>query len=139
MSASTDLEELKKFMTARVPYWKTLGLELKEVAPGKAVFEAHVRENLMQNGILHGGVLASIVDSACAVAAVTRLYPTAYATTINLRVSYLRPVVSGVFRAEGTCIKAGKSVLFSEAEVVNHTGEVVCRASSELLVVPNRG
>ncbi|HWZ42318.1 MAG TPA: PaaI family thioesterase [Candidatus Saccharimonadales bacterium] len=138
MPQNTDLNLLHAFMSSRVPYWQTLGMELKEVAPGRAVFEAEVREGLLQNGILHGGVLASIADSACAVAAISKVYPQAYATTINLRVSYLKPVPTGIFRAEGVCIRAGKTILFCEAEIFNEKGETVCKASSELIVVPVR-
>jgi uncharacterized protein (TIGR00369 family) len=136
MPQETQLDLLRSFMASRIPYWQTLGLQLKEVSPGRAVFEAEVREDLMQNGILHGGVLASIADSACAVAAISKIYPDAYATTINLRVSYLKPMVQGRFRAEGVCIRAGKTILFSEAEVFNEQGETVCKASSELIVIP---
>jgi len=136
MPQDSELVTLRSFMSSRIPFWQTLGLQLKEVSPGRAVFEALVRDDLMQNGILHGGVLASIADSACAVAAISKIYPQAYATTINRRVSYLKPVVRGKFRAEGVCIRAGKTILFSEAEVFNEQGETVCKASSELIVIP---
>jgi len=130
------MNDLRKFMTGIVPYWQTLGLELVEVEPGRAVFAANVRPQLMQNGVLHGGVLASIADSACAVAAISRVYPTNYATTINLQVSYLKPVVEGRFRAVGRCLKAGKNVLFSEAQVFDENETLVCSAVSQLLVIP---
>ena len=134
-----DLQALLTFMSQNVPYWGTLGLQLKDVSRGKAVFEASMRPDLLQNGILHGGVLASIADSACAVAAISLLYPKAYATTINLRVAYMKPVVQGKFRCEGRCIKAGRTIMFCEADVWNEQEELVCKASSELMVVPNRG
>jgi uncharacterized protein (TIGR00369 family) len=130
------MDELRRFMTGLVPYWQTLGLELLEVEPGRAVFAANVRPQLLQNGVLHGGVLASIADSACAVAAISRVYPATYATTINLQVSYLKPVLEGRFRAVGRCLKAGKNVLFSEAQVFDDREALVCSASSQLLVIP---
>src|SRR5258708_31290746 len=129
MPPEPDFTALQSFMSSKIPYWQTLGVQLKEVSTGKAVFEAQVRPDLLQNGILHGGVLASIADSACAVAAISKVYPRAYATTINLRVSYLKPVVSGTFRAHGVCIRAGKTILFSEAEVFNAAGGRVGRAA----------
>src|SRR5215467_11320715 len=130
--SNTPFQDLQHFMTTVVPYWQTLGLELKEVAPGKAVFEAAVVPGLMQNRVLHGGVLASIADSACAVAAISLVYPERYATTINLQVSYLKPVTEGRFRAEGKCLKAGKKVLFCEASIFDHQQTLVCTASSQL-------
>lgn len=130
------MDDLKTFMHSIVPYWQTLGLELVEVEPGRSVFTANVRPQLLQNGVLHGGVLASIADSACAVAAISRVYPASYATTINLQLAYLKPVREGRFRAEGKCLKAGKNVLFSEAQVFDDREALVCSASSQLLVIP---
>jgi uncharacterized protein (TIGR00369 family) len=130
------MDDLRKFMNGIVPYWQTLGLELVEAEPGRAVFAANVRPELMQNGVLHGGVLASIADSACAVAAISRVYPDNYATTINLQLSYLKPVLEGRFKAVGRCLKAGKNVLFSEAQVFDYRENLVCAAASQLLVIP---
>ncbi len=63
------------------------------------------------------------------------VFPVYYAVTINLQVSYLRPVLEGRFRAEGKCIKAGKKVLFCEAAVYDNRDELVCTAVSQLLAV----
>lgn len=139
VKSDNRLQELKEVMTGAVPYWRTLGLELKEVTPGRAVFEAETRPDLMQNAaVVHGGVLASIADSACAVAGMSKVFPENYATTINLQLAYLKPLVEGRFRAEGACVKAGKTILFCEAVVFDHKGSVICRASSQLMVVPWR-
>lgn len=136
--AGEDLTVLQEFMKAHVPYWRLLGMELKEVSPGWSVFECPVRDSHLQNGVVHGGVLASIADSACAVAAISIVFPSAYATTINLQLSYLRPISTGIFRAEGKCLKTGKNLLFSEARVLNAAGELICTASSQLMVLPVR-
>lgn len=138
MNAENDLQELRQFMTHAVPYWRTLGLELKLVNPGQAVFEAHVRPALMQNNVVHGGVLASIADSACAVAGISRVFPESYATTINLQMSYLKPLAAGLFRAEGKCLKSGRNVLFCEAHVFDESGSLICTASSQLMVIPRK-
>ncbi len=123
-------------MTRQVPYWQTLGLELKEVSPGVAVFEAEVRDGHLQNGVVHGGLLASIADSACAVAGISMVYPANYATTINLQLSYLKSVTKGTIRAEGKCLRAGRNLLFCEAQVRDGDRSLVCTASSQLMVVP---
>ncbi|HYX54012.1 MAG TPA: PaaI family thioesterase [Candidatus Limnocylindrales bacterium] len=133
--ANPRLQEFQQFMADAIPYWKTLGLRLVEVAPGHAVFEADVSPGMMQNGVVHGGVLASIADSACAVAGISHVFPKSYATTVNLQVAYLKPLREGRFRAEGKCVKPGRSVLFCEARVVDQQGTPICTASSQLLVV----
>lgn len=136
METEPALSDLCTFMTAAVPYWQTLGIQLKEVTPGKAIFEGAVRPGLLQNKVLHGGVLASIADSACAVAAISMVFPASYATTINLQISYLKPVIEGSFRAEGRCLKAGKKVLFCEASVFDDQHALVCTAGSQLVAIP---
>jgi uncharacterized protein (TIGR00369 family) len=130
--------DLREFMTRAVPYWQTLGMELKEVVAGRAVFEAESRPDLMQNAVVHGGVLASIADSACAVAGISQVFPANYATTINLQMAYLKPLVQGKFRAEGKCVKAGKTILFCEAVVYDEGNAIICTAASQLMVVPWR-
>jgi uncharacterized protein (TIGR00369 family) len=105
-----------------------------------------------KTGARRGPRLASIADSACAVAAISTIFPDNYATTINLQVAYLKPVAAGRFRAVGRCVRAGKSVLFSQAEVFDEKealvspsqitqerrdpGALVCSASSQLMVIP---
>ena len=129
-------DELRRYLTDGVPYWRRLGLELVSVSRDEAVFEAAYRDDLSQRGILHGGVLASIIDSVCACAAIAHTYPDAYATTINLQVAYTKAVSAGRIRAVGKCIRAGQRVLFCEAQVWNERGELVGSGSSQLLRIP---
>jgi uncharacterized protein (TIGR00369 family) len=128
-----QMDELRKFMSEAIPYWKTLGLELIEVAPGHAVFEAEVRPGLLQNNVVHGGVLASIADSACAVAAITKsisskLRHNHQSSTRVLETAQIRQVQSC-----SKCIKAGRSILFCEATVVDENSVIICTASSQLI------
>ena len=135
MSKSSDL---MNYMKEAVPFWKTLGLELVEANEGMAKFEVTFDPKHDQNGIMHGGVLASLIDSACAVAAISKIYPDAYATSINLNIAYLKPVSQGKLRATGECIRAGKTVMFCEAKVWNEAGELVCTGSSQLARIASK-
>ena len=128
--------ELQELLKITVPYWETLGLELKEVGQGRAVFEVEVRPGLLQKrNVVHGGVLASIADSACAVAGMTMVFPGSYVTTINLQVAYLKPVAEGRIRAEGLCVRAGRTLVFSEARMWDCRETLVCTAASQLMVL----
>jgi uncharacterized protein (TIGR00369 family) len=132
--------ELQALLEISVPYWETLGLELKEVGQGRAVFEVEVRPGLLQKrNVVHGGVMASIADSACAVAGMTMVFPENYVTTINLQVAYLRPVADGRIRAEGVCVRAGRAVVFSEARIWDARETLVCTATSQLMVLTAKG
>ena len=128
----TALRQIRDF-AARIPVLRTLGFRLTDVRRGFAVFEGQITEGLTQNGILHGGILAAILDTACAAAAISVDFPDSYATTAGLQVSYLRSIKQGTFRAEGQCLKSGKTLLFSEASVRDSTGELLATASSQLI------
>jgi len=132
-------DDLTRYMSDRVPYWRTFGLELVSVSKAEAVFEAEYRDDLTQSGILHGGVLASLIDSACACAAIAHTHPEAFATTITLQVAYLKPVSRGRVRAVAKCIRPGGRVLFCEAQVWDADGALVGSGSSQLLRVPSNG
>src|SRR5260370_40802341 len=97
------------------------------------MYEGAGHAGFIEYQMLNGVLLDFIVESACAVAAISLVFPVHYAVTINLQVSYLRPVLEGRFRAEGKCIKAGKKVLFCEAAVYDNRDELVCTAVSQLL------
>lgn len=130
------MDELREMLIARVPFWRTLGLELRSVSREGVVFEGEYRDDLSQGGVLHGGVLASLIDSACACAAIAYTYPEAYATTIDLQVSYARAIGGGRLRAVGTCVRSGGRVLFCEAKVWNEADELVGLGTSQLLRIP---
>ena len=129
------MEELKKILYKRIPYYSTLGLELQEIGDGKATFEVKIRKELTQNGMVHGGVIASLIDSACACAAFSLIYPEGYATTIDLQVEFHKPVTNGRLIATGKCLKSGKHIFFCKAKVWNGDGKLISTGSSQLLSI----
>ena len=127
------MEELKKVLYKRIPYYSTLGLELVEFGNGRASFELIVRKDLTQNGMVHGGVIASLVDSSCACAAFSLIYPNGYITTIDLQVEFLKPVSKGRLLAKAKCIKSGKNIYFCKAKVWNGENVLISTGGSQLL------
>ena len=127
------MEKLNKILNNLIPYASTLGLELQEFADGIAVFEMNFRKDLTQFGMIHGGVLASLVDISCTWAAVSLVFPKGNTTTIDLQVEYLKPVKGGRLKAKGKCIKSGRNIFFCKAKVWNEEGELVCTGSSQIL------
>src|SRR5260370_8433531 len=78
---------------ASVPYAKFLGLELGEMKLGEANLHLEVRAELRQNrGVVHGGAVASLIDTTSAFAVLTRLEPNDRATRTHLPIPYLRPI-----------------------------------------------
>jgi len=133
------MNDLIAEMKRRVPYWGTLGLELLEIGDGRATMAVTFRPQHLQNGVMHGGVVASLIDSACACAALSRIHPDAHATSVNLQVTYLKAVTGGRLTARAECLRAGRRILFTEARVVNDAGELVATGTSQLVRIAPGG
>jgi uncharacterized protein (TIGR00369 family) len=114
-----------------VPFIKLLGMELIGLEPSEAVLRLKMREELRQpHGVLHGGATASIIDTATAFAVITVLERGEKATTVDLTVHYLRPVVEGAIICTAKVVRAGRRLLTVSAEVVNDEGKLIATALS---------
>src|SRR6185295_3774385 len=90
---------------ASVAYAKFLGLELCELRTGEVSVCLDVREELKQNqGVVHGGAVASLIDTAAAFAILTTLAPHERVTTTDLTIHYLRPITDGRLTATGRIV-----------------------------------
>ena len=114
---------------ASVPYAKFLGLELGEVRNGEANIWLEVRDELKQNqGVVHGGAVASLIDTAAAFAVVTKLEPGDRVTTTDLTIHYLRPITKGRLTATARVIRSGRRLFVLSIEVWNDARGLVATA-----------
>lgn len=105
---------------AKVAYAKFLGLELCELKSGEVSVCLEVRDELKQNqGVVHGGAVASLIDTASAFAILTRLAPDERVTTTDLTIHYLRPIPGGRLVATARIIRGGRRVFVVNVEVNN--------------------
>ncbi len=134
MSAETlSAAQLKRIREAlaTVPFAKLLGLELDAIGPGTATLALEVRTDLTQNqGIVHGGAIASLIDTATAFAILSLITPEERVTTVDLTISYLRPVTSGRVRAMAKVVRAGRRLFVVSAEVFDESGTLASTALS---------
>jgi len=124
---------LKRIQKAlgRVPFAKLLGLELEDVGHGTATLAFTVRKKLTQNqGLVHGGAIASLIDTATAFAILSLLDPKERVTTVDLTICYLRPATSGRLRAVARVVRAGRRVFVVSAEVFTDDGNLASTALS---------
>lgn len=115
-----------------------LDVELLEVGEGFAACGGVIGPQAMNSyGVVHGGYIATLLDTACSVAVLTKLGPGFGYTTIELKVSYVRAIPGdiGRVRAEGTAINVGRRIGFSEAKLLDATGNLLATASSSVLVI----
>ncbi|KIX84442.1 PaaI family thioesterase [Thermus filiformis] len=111
---------------ARNPFLEWLAPERFTRGEGRAELWLSVREEFLQaQGRVHGGVLASLLDTVMGSAAGSL---GARVVTVDLAVSYLRPAEGPRLVAEGWVVRAGESLFFAEGAVRDEGGQEVARA-----------
>jgi uncharacterized protein (TIGR00369 family) len=114
-----------------VPFAHLLGIELDEISEGTATLGLQVRKKLTQNhGVVHGGAIASLIDTAMAFAIITLLAPQEKVTTVDLTVSFLRPLTEGRITAVAKVMRAGRRLLVVSANVFAEDGKLASTALS---------
>jgi uncharacterized protein (TIGR00369 family) len=114
---------------AAVPYARLLGLELGEVDQGAVSIHLEVRDDLRQNqGVVHGGAVASLIDTAAAFAVLTQLEINEHVTTTDLTIHYLRPAGSGRLTARARIVRSGRRLFVLSVEVTNNQQILVATA-----------
>ncbi len=106
------------------PYWRFLGMTVVPGREGEPAVRLDVREEHLQiMGRVHGGVLASLLDSAVALAVHAPMAPGSAAATLDLSVQYLRPVTTpAVLLAQGEVLARSGHVALARAEVTDLEG-----------------
>jgi uncharacterized protein (TIGR00369 family) len=116
----------------------TLGLICVEKSePGRTVWRARVDERFLNPaGVVQGGFLAAMLDSAMGASAVTVVGDRkVIVANTEMKISFLRPVRAGdVLTCVATVLKPGKVISFLEAKIINDQDQVVATASSTYLV-----
>lgn len=112
------------------PFWQWMGFEIDDEAAsaGRAVVTVAVRPELLQHqGLVHGGVLSALIDSAGAWA--FALSHGEAVRTINLAVQYLSPATPQTSRlvAQAQVVRAGGRVVIAEAAVSDESGQALAR------------
>ena len=113
----------------KVPFAKLLGIELEDVQAGVATLALDIREEMKQNhGVVHGGVVASLIDSAAAFAVISILSPDERATTADLTISYLRPLTQGRTKCTARVLRAGRRLIVVSAELSDDAEKLAATA-----------
>ncbi|MEU6341146.1 PaaI family thioesterase [Streptomyces sp. NPDC046977] len=138
----TGREILQGALDGRFPassIMSTLGFRLVGVGDGHAVFEGDPGDHLINPmGTVHGGFLATLLDSALGSAVMTRLPAGSTYTTVQLGVHMIRPVLAGTptLRCEGTALHVGRTTATAEARVTGtHDGKLYAHGTTTCAVL----
>lgn len=144
VAGKTGLEMMEAMLRAEIPYAaiaKTLDFALLEVSPGRAVFQGTpLAQHLNPLGTIHGGWIATLLDSALGCSVHTMMPPGRAYTTAELSVNYVKAVTPKVprVRAEGKVIHCGRQLATAEARLVGPDGTLYAHATTTCLVFEAR-
>jgi uncharacterized protein (TIGR00369 family) len=126
--ASWSQSELGRRIHRSVP-GKLFGFRLASIERGTAVMTMQVRSRHKQvHGVVHGGILASLADTAGALAAYPLLPRRTRLATVEMKINYLEPVDRGTIVAEATLLRLGRTLAVVECEVQDADGALAAKA-----------
>ncbi|MFJ7206093.1 PaaI family thioesterase [Streptomyces sp. NPDC098789] len=142
MAGLEFLREVQAGRLAGAPLGQTLDFALDEVEHGRAVFSLLPgEEHYNPIGSMHGGVFATLLDSAAGCAVQSTLPRGMAYTSLDLTVKFLRPVTveTGRVRAVGTVINAGRRTALAQAQLFDAKDRLLAHATSSCMLFPLTG
>jgi uncharacterized protein (TIGR00369 family) len=122
------------------PFPAHMAMRLAAIELDKAVLELRTaRCHLQAYGIVHGGVLATLIDTATFWSVYLRIPEDAGLVNIDLKLNYLKPVENGMLTAEGRAIRSGQTICYAESDVFNANRDLVAHGTSTLMILPGKG
>jgi uncharacterized protein (TIGR00369 family) len=137
----TGLEFIQALAAGEVPpppIMSTIGARLDSVAPGEVVFTLEPAEyHYNPIGSVHGGVYATLLDSATGCAVHTMLPADVGYTTLDLAVKFLGPmrVDTGTVTCTGKVVHLGSRTALAEARIESAAGRLLATATSSCLII----
>ena len=120
-------------------FGKVLGMDFNILEAGVVEYRLEVKEiHLATTKASHGGVQAALMDAVLGVAALSEVcLEGKVVSTVNLNVNFLSPAFLGdTMFAKGKVIKRGKSLLFTQAEIIDQNGKMLATASATMNAYP---
>ncbi|MER5748600.1 PaaI family thioesterase [Streptomyces sp. NPDC002088] len=133
------LRELQARRLPGAPLSATLDFSLDEVEPGRAVFSLTPgEEHYNPIGSVHGGVYATLLDSAAGCAVHSTLPQGVAYTSLDLTVKFLRRITvdTGTVRAIGRVVNSGRRTALAEATLVDANDRLLAHATSSCMLFP---
>lgn len=137
----SGMEFFAAMADGRVPFppiMHTLDIAGFSYEEGRVVFRLTPQEfHYNPLGSVHGGVFATLLDTACGCAVHSRLPAGVFYTSLDLSVKFLRPIsiATGEISAEGTVVHLGSRMALAEARIVDAAGKIYATGNSSCLIM----
>lgn len=140
----SGLEYMRKLAAGELPQsgmGRLLGLKFVEVSEGYAVLSVRPEERHYNGiGIAHGGLAATLLDSATGCAINTMMPAGRIFTTLEMKINYVRPIRSetGEVRCEARVIHVGGRVATAEGRVIDENGKLYAHGTATCMLFEQR-
>lgn len=135
---------------SEIPFNRMLGLSVDVIEDDKIVMSFQMKPDLIGNvmhGILHGGVISSVIDMAGGVAAIASAVRKqanknmeelksilSKSSTVNLHINYICPGKGDAFTATAWILRSGNKICFTRSELRNQDNTLIATGSATYLV-----
>lgn len=141
----SGIEYLRAMVAGKIPappIAVTLDFRLAEVSEGHAIFIGTPAEfHYNPIGVVHGGLVATLLDSALGCSIHSMLPAGTGYTTLELHVNFVRPLTrdTGEIRCEANVLHIGKRLGTAEAKVFDSTGKLYGHGTTTCMIFPAGG
>ncbi|MDH4112580.1 MAG: PaaI family thioesterase [Actinomycetota bacterium] len=128
-------DEIRERVAAS-PFHASMGISVEAVEKGEVELRLETRpDHANLQGTVHGGVLATLLDTAAGLAVRSAIAPGSRHVSVNLDVQYLAPAEGTVVLfATGRIVRMGRRLAFAEAEARDADGVVLAKAQVTVAV-----
>lgn len=135
MAVHRNQDEIKGAFK-KASFAQHVGLAIEDVREGYAKLSLECRDEVMQlNGAMHGGALATLADTAVAIALATLLGEGQRSTTVEMKINYLLPILRGKATAEARIIKKGQRTAVGEVDIFDADGKLAGKSLMTYMVL----
>ena len=121
------------------PFNRLLGTRCLLMKEGRSRYELSLGpDHLNRRGVAHGGVVASLLDTALGAAVVSSIAVKEWCGTLELSIQFREPVLQGTVTAEGRVARRGRAIAFAEGEMRDEAGRVLATAHGVWTIWPRR-
>lgn len=141
LAGLTGIEVLERMLTGDLPgppFGPTTGITLLEAREGRIVFAGEPGFSFLNPmGTIHGGWIATILDSAMGCAVHSTLKAGQLYTTTSMTINYVRPLMadSGTVRCEGVTVYTGSRLATSEGRLTDSKGRLIAHGSETCMIL----
>lgn len=134
-------EKAKKLfkMVENAPYYQLLKICLEKIDEGFARFRLPFQRELTQGfGVVHGGAIATLADTAVAYALLSLIQPGERVATAEFKINYLSAVTSGDLIGEARIINKGEKLALGDMEVRDEKGKLIAKGLATYMILKNK-